>query len=221
VIFWPWLATAAAADLTGAWRVDLHLVHDVRAPILGRSRSDSYTVQLWRVADGALTNQHCSIRAVTRSPIGKPTLPAPFVQNIPRASAPIEVTDGALRVDLGVASIGFQGDAVPTEADDPTLRDHERDGQPGATIHVWAPLFGEVSVYIAQRTHLLLEGRLDGEHAAAGRATQLELVQHTIGAANRLFAQQPQITPVPEESTFTMVRVPVDTTCEHAVMAAR
>lgn len=220
-----WTLVCAAAeppppspDLSGTWRVDLHLVHDVRVPVLGRSRSDSRTVQLWEVADGAMRNRHCSIQAVARNPIGKPRMPAPFVDNIPRTAAPIALDGVAFRVDLGVGRIGFTGDDVPTEPDDAALHDHEDDGNPGATIHVWAPFFGEVAVYIAQRTHMVLEGRVEGDRVT-GRATQRELVQHTLGAANRLFAQQPQVTPVPEESSFTMVRVPSGTTCADAVMA--
>ena len=211
-------AWAAAADLTGTWRVDLHLVHDVRIPVLGRSRSDSRTVQLWEIADGAMRNRHCSIQAVARNPIGKPRIPAPFVDAIAHTAAPITVDGTALRVDLGLARIGFVGDAAPTSPDDPSGRDHEGDGHPGATLHVWAPLFGEVDVYIAQQSHLVLEGTVDGDRVA-GRATQSELIQRTLGAANRLFAQQPDLTPVPEASTFTMTRVPAGTTCADAVMA--
>jgi hypothetical protein len=209
---------AHGAELTGTWRVDLHLVHDVRIPVLGRSRSDSRTVQLWEVADGAMLNRHCSIQAVARNPIGKPRMPAPFVAHIARTAAPVAVDGATFRVDLGLARIGFAGDEVPQSPDDPATRDHEADGLPGATIHVWAPLFGEVDVYIAQQSHLVLEGTVDGDRVA-GRATQSELVQRTLGAANRLFAQQPDLTPVPDESTFTMTRVPDGTTCADPVMA--
>lgn len=213
-------ASAAEPDLTGTWRVDLHLVHDVRVPMLGHSRSDSYTVQLWQVRDGAMRNQHCSIRVATRNPIGKPRMPDAFFQNIPSAAAPISLEGDRFRVDLGVGRVGFVGDVVPTEASDPAVRDHEGDGQPGATIYVWAPLFGEVAVYIVQRTRILLDGVVaDGR--VSGQATQVDLTQHTIGAANRLFNRQPVLTPVPEESGFTMVRVDASTTCADAVMASK
>ncbi|MEZ4322350.1 MAG: hypothetical protein R3F61_33060 [Myxococcota bacterium] len=211
-MFVLWVAAAAAADLTGTWRLDLHLVHDVRVPVLGHSPSDSYTVQLWTVADGVLENEHCSIVAVTRRRIGKPTIPEPFVRNIRHATAPIELDGDRFRVDLGTATIGYVGDAVPTEPTDPTLVDHESDGNPGATIRVWAPLFGDVEVYVAQRTHLVLVGTVEGD-AVTGQARQEELVQHTLGAANRLFAQQPNVTPVLDESTFALTRVPAGTTC--------
>ncbi|MCB9676669.1 MAG: hypothetical protein H6737_16245 [Alphaproteobacteria bacterium] len=212
------MAVAAAADLTGTWRVDVHLVHDVRVPVLGHSRSDAWTVQLWEVADGRMQNRHCSIRAVTRNPVAKPRMPDAFVAAIPPTVADVELEGDRFRVDLGTGRIGYAGDEVPIEPDDPSLVDHEGDGHPGATIAVWAPIFGEVEVYVAQRTHILLEGTLDGE-GVAGAAKQVELVQHTLGAGNRLFAQQPSVTPVVEEGTFTMTRVPAGTTCADPAMA--
>lgn len=212
------ISLAAAADLTGVWRVDLHLVHDLQIPVLGKSQSDSYTVQLWRVADGVLVNEHCSIRAVTRTRIGKPTIPPAFVHNIRHATVPIVLDGERFHADMGIGSIGFTGDVVPTMPDEPSVIDHEGDGKPGATMTVWAPLFGDVEVYVAQRTHLVLDGTVDGDEVT-GRASQLLLEQTTLGAANRLFARHPVVAPMIEESTFRMSRVPTGATCADVALA--
>ncbi len=141
-MWWLLLAPALAHDLTGTWRVDLHLVHDVHVPVLGRSRTDAYTVQLWRIEGDRLVNEHCSIRAVARTRIGRPTIPEAFVEAIRHAEVPLTVDGDRLRADMSESRIGYDGDQLPTHADDPTVRDHEGDGHPGATITVWAPLFG-------------------------------------------------------------------------------
>jgi len=209
-VWWFLLAPALAHDLDGTWRVDLHLVHDVHVPVLGRSRTDAYTVQLWRVDGRRMVNEHCSIRAVARSRIGRPTIPPAFVEAIRHAEAPLTVDGDQLSVDMGESRIGFDGDTLPTRADDPTVVDHEGDGHPGATITVWAPLFGNVPVYIVQRSHLLLDGVI-GPDGVAGTARQTVLEQQTVGAGNRLFVQTPTLTPV--EGRFSMVRVPAGASC--------
>ncbi len=208
-----WTSLAAATDLSGTWRVDLHLVHEVSVPVLGTSRSDSHTVQLWRVDGDQMRNEHCSITAITRRRIGRPTIPTAFARAIEPAQARMEVTGDTLRVDMGLSRIGHTGPTVPEAADDPAVVDHEGDGLPGATMSVWAPLFGDVELYVAQRTHLVLDGVIDGERVT-GTARQAELVQRTLGAANRLFVRNPVIVPVPDDSSFTMVRVPEGTTCD-------
>lgn len=209
-MWWLLLAPALAHDLSGSWRVDLHLVHDVHVPILGRSRTDAHTVQLWTIDGNDLVNEHCSIRAVPRSRIGRPTIPPAFVEAIRHAEVPLTIEGDQLRADMGESRIGFDGDTLPTNADDPTIVDHESDGHPGATILVWAPLFGNVPIYVVQRSHLLLDGQI-GPEGVSGTAQQTILEQHTVGAGHRLFMQTPTLTPV--EGRFTMVRLPAGARC--------
>lgn len=214
---WPLaLALATAAEpssLDGTWRADLSLVHEVTVPVLGSSTTDSRTVQLWRIVDGVLTNEHCSITALTRRKLGRPTLPDAFVHSIPHASVPVQLDGDAVRIDLGVSRIGFTGDTVPTTVDDPAVIDHEGDGLPGGTITVWVPVFGDQALYVVQKTHLVLEGARLPEGGAAGRARQVELEQHTLDASNRLFARDARLEPVPESSTWRMAPVPDGTRC--------
>lgn len=215
---WLFAALALAHDLSGTWRVDLHLVHDVHVPVLGRSRTDAYTVQLWRIEGQELLNEHCSIRAVTRSRIGKPTIPPAFVEAIPANQVPFRLDGDRFQADMSESRIGFQGEALPTHADEAGVLDHEGDGHPGATISVWAPLFGNVEVYVVQRSHLLLDGQI-GPTGVSGVATQKVLEQRTVGAENRLFTQNPTLAPV--EGAFTMVRVPAGAGCDDPALAPR
>jgi hypothetical protein len=106
---------------------------------------------------------------------------------------------------------------VPTEPTDPAVFDWDDDGAPGATVTVRAPLFGEVDVYVVQRSRGLLDGGVvvrDGVATAVEGAFVLaDFAQHTIGASNRLFHTTPRATFVPEESRLWMTRVPEGTTC--------
>jgi len=214
--------SATAADLSGTWRVDLHLVHQLSVPLLGRSPSDSDTVQLWRIADGSLTNEHCSITASTRRRIGRPTIPDTFARAIRHTTVPVTLEGDRVRVDMGVARIGYEpteaGDVFPDDAEAAGIVDHEGDGLPGATISVWAPIFGDVELYVVQRTHLLLDGVFDGA-TVTGTATQAVFDQRTIGATRRMFVQSPSIVPVPEDSTFRMRPMPAEVTCDDPRMA--
>jgi hypothetical protein len=87
------------------------------------------------------------------------------------------------------------------------------DGDPGGTILLDAPVFGEVEVYIIQRAHSVLEGSWTSPTSAGGRATILDYAQRNIGASNRLFVSNPSIKPDSARSTWSMVRVDAGTTC--------
>jgi hypothetical protein len=218
-MWWTWAALAAAGQLTGTYRADLHLVHEVAVPVLGRTHSDSFTVQLWRIdADGTLRNEHCSISASPRRRIGRPTIPQAFARAIPHAEARVQVDGEQLRVDMGPSFIGFDGTELPDGPEHPAVVDHEGDGKPGATMSVWAPFFGEVELYVAQRTHVVFEGRIEGD-GVVGKVRQIELSQRTLDAANRLFVRNPDIRPLDEESRFSLRPVPASTTCDDESMA--
>ena len=88
------------------------------------------------------------------------------------------------------------------------------DGHPGATVIVDVPVLGELEIYIAQRTHQSLHGRLTDDGTLEGGIHGHALDQETLDATSALMKVSPVMRPDPDRSAWWMVTVPEDTTCE-------
>lgn len=231
----PWALltmTALAADepleprdLVGTWRMELNLVTDAKVPVLGNSPVLSKRVNIATIewVDGALVQTHtaCSVTAVTERAIGKPKIPQTFVDALADKTYPVELTvqDGQLHyaVDLRTEAVGYDAGEplpVPTLPEDPRVVDTDEDGHPGVTIQVYAPLFGDVDIYIVQYSQTWLSGTVRNQNRISGSAEVKFLTQNIVGASNSLFVRKTDLASDNSRSNFRLKRLPDGATCE-------
>lgn len=134
-----------------------------------------------------------------------------------------EASGWAVSVDLGVDHVGYDpqttGGTLPKKPGDDGVLDHEGDGHPGGTVIVDVPVFGEMQIYIAQKAHSSLHGRATDGGGLEGGITGHVLEQRTLAATSPLMKVSPRMRPDPARSSWWMVPVPAETTCE--TLAAR
>ena len=225
------LSTALAADvvepqdLVGTWRMELNIVTNAKVPILGNSPVLSKRVNVATIewVDGELVQSHetCSVTAITERAIGVPKIPQSFADALPDKTYPVEleVVDGKLTytVDLKTEAVGYDaGDPlpVPTLPEDPRVQDVDEDGHPGVTIQIYAPLFGDVDIYIVQYSQTHLSGTVKNADRIVGKAHVDFLEQNLVGASNSLFVRKTDLESDNDRSSFKMKRLPDGATCE-------
>lgn len=215
-------AWASTTDLQGTWALELHVVSAASVPVIGDIRSTTVTYGLLEpTADEDGEAQRYSVCGVDlRSPtrLMRSSLPQAFLDALPRRIVHAEVDGSVYRVDLGATSLGFEplssAGRVPSDADDPAVRDHEGDGAPGFTVLVDVPLMPTVEVYLTQTTDLSLVGELVAPGRIVGRPTVSRLEQHVIGASHSAFGRSPVVHAVDDDGSFQLWRVPTGTHCD-------
>lgn len=218
------IATALSAepvDLTGTWRLDWRVVSRNRVPVIGRITTSSEAWALARVEDNGhgLSQEQRLCGGLVRAGAVQSQLPPEYIASVPPKTYDVRIqAEGdqlTFQADTGKFWSGHDPTCahLPEDADDPCVTDWDSDGQPGATVKVKAPLFKWVDVYVAQRTHLVLNGRVTSADRIEGLVEMWQMDTHVLAATNRLFARNPKVWIVPEESRFTMVRVDDETTC--------
>ncbi len=208
--------------------MELRLASATRIPLLGSQRSVTTSLMLVDVerAGGGWTQRHrvCDVR-VSGTAGMRMIVPDAFVRGLAVRRYPAVLADGAQGVrytaDMGVEAIGFDpaatGGALPRQADDPGVRDSDRDGSPGATVEIRVPAAGRARLYIVQRSHLVLSGRETAPDRIEGGVQVLVQEQRTLGADPGFFARTPRIRAEPSRSGFTLVRAPAVRNCEELV----
>ncbi|HLL45458.1 MAG TPA: hypothetical protein VK399_02070, partial [Longimicrobiaceae bacterium] len=219
--------TRGADAWSGSYAMQLRLASATRLPLLGSQRSVTTSLMLVDVerAGGGWTQRHrvCDVR-VNGSAGVRMIVPDAFVRGLPVRRYAAVLADGAQGVrytaDMGIEAIGFDpaatGGALPSQADDPGVRDSDRDGSPGATVEIRVPA-GRARLYIVQRSHLVLSGRETGPDRIEGGVQVLVQEQRTLGADPGFFARTPRIHAEPARSGFTLVRAPSVRNCEELV----
>lgn len=222
------LAAAAQSpppDLRGTWRMDLRIVSEAHVPVLGTTVIKSRTTFLVTVDGEAgapvVHTDPCHLEAEPSRAIARTTIPRSFIEALPEKDFPAVLTataEGwAMKADMKPQYLGYDAaaspKALPEDADHPAVRDLEGDGKPGGTIHLDAPVFGLIELYVVQRAHTVLDAKLTGADVFEGGATVRTFGQRTIGASNRLFAANADVTVNQSASGFRWARVPEGTTC--------
>jgi len=215
-----WLSHALALQ-AGPYALEVEVVTETKLPVVGTKQVhtiSSVLAELRRDGDGWVQEQRtCDVQVVGGGP-AQTTIPPGFLASLPVQRIPLELVDGGYRVDGGPVTVGADPSSpLPLERNDGAVRDSDGDGQPGVTVWVDAPVVGRVEMYVAQRAHSVLEGRLT-EGGASGRVVVKHMEQRTLGASNRLLAVNPTIRPVEEASTFRLL--PIDRADCAAVRAA-
>ncbi|MCA9567584.1 MAG: hypothetical protein KC656_07065 [Myxococcales bacterium] len=220
------LAHAAPVDLLeGTWALEMHAVSAARVAVFGDVRSVTRTAVLVRVerdGDGWVHDHRTCGSSIEGGPLVRTRIPAAYFDAVrPKRLAPSVEVDAdtgtpRYRVDLERFAGGWDPSAcerVPSEADDPCVRDWDGDGKPGITIEVKAPLLPWAEVYVAQQTHPRLDGHLVSPDLIAGRLRVGELDNRVLGASSPLFHATPDVRSVDAASTFRMERVEDGASC--------
>jgi hypothetical protein len=224
-----WLTPAAAQDEQplppGAYRLEMILTSTTRLPFFGSSKSASKSVSLVEIrSDGVkLIQSHkvCDFRVLEDSKMIRMIFPEKFIAALANHSYPIQLEKNAegwsYRADLGVERIGYRADGaedkLPVKVDDPAVFDWDGDGHPGATLKISVPLLPDGELYVVQRGHSVLNGRVVQPGKIEGNIEVRDFEQRVLDAWPGFLANTPEITPDPKESRFILTAMPAGTTC--------
>lgn len=225
-------ATAAAApaaplppDMRGTWRFDLRIVSNAKVPVLGTTEVKSRTTFLATVSGSqerpTIHTVPCHLQAEPSRAIAKTIVPKSFIDALPQKRFPAELAEKgelwSFHADMMPQYLGYDpkvaGEKPPHDKNAAGITDLEGDGHPGGTIHLDAPIFGIIELYVVQRAHTVLDGTWTGADVWEGDATVLAFGQRTIGASNRLFVANAEVTVDQKNSRFRWARVPEGTSC--------
>jgi hypothetical protein len=204
----------------GRYAMELRVASTAKLPLLPADRSTTVSLMLVDVErgrDGALTQRHrvCDVRMENSSAM-RTTVPPKFLNALASRQYPVHLrSSGAgwrYDADMGLDAIGFDprssGGEVPERPGDAGVIDADGDGNPGATIEIRVPLMGRARLFIAQRTHLVLQAQAATPERVEGAVDIRVMEQRTLGAEPGMFRRTPDIRPDPGRSGFTLVRLP-------------
>lgn len=204
----------------GRYAMELRVASTARLPLMPADRSTTVShllVELRLAPDGTPLQHHrvCAVR-MENSSLLRTTVPPGFVNALAPREYPLRLHGGGgawrYEADMGFDAIGFDpratGGALPRDPADPGVVDADGDGNPGATIRIRIPLIGSGSLFIAQRTHLVLRAEDATPERTEGSVDIRLMEQHTLAAEPGRFRVTPDLRPDPSRSGFTLVRLP-------------
>jgi hypothetical protein len=152
----------------------------------------------------------------------KMIFPDKFIAALAQHTYPIRLErDGqgwSYRADLGIERIGYRpgaGDTkLPTAADDPAVYDWDGDGKPGATLKLSVPLLPDGELYVVQRGHSVLNGRITQPGQIEGGIDVRSFEQRVLGARPGFLNKSPDIQPDPKESRFSITQIAPGSSCD-------
>ena len=157
--------------LAGVWAHRQITVALADVPVVGVLQSPTIATQrvVFEARDGQLFMRGLTCGLEVGSPESpvKTVVPEAFIRAVGEVVRPVVVgADGAFEaprmLDVrGVELTDPEGEALPTEPDDPRVRDDDRDGKPGLTIRATGLTDGEI--YVVQRGWTRLIGRVEGD----------------------------------------------------------
>jgi len=210
----------------GTYRLEMIMASITRIPFFGSSKSASKSVSLVEIRkDGTgliQSHQVCDFRVLEDSAMIKMVFPDKFVAALAKHTYPIQLEQDAqgwrYQADLGVERIGYKAgdgdDKLPAAIDDPTVYDWDGDGHPGATLKLSVPLLPDGELYVVQRGHSVLNGRINQPGKIEGGIDVRIFEQRVLGAWPGFLNKSPEIKPDPKESRFSIAAVPAGSTCE-------
>jgi hypothetical protein len=217
----------------GAYRLEMIMASVSRLPFFGSSKSASRSISLVeiRAEGGELIQSHrvCDFRVLDDSAMIKMIFPDKFVAALAQHTYPIrlekDVEGWHYRADLGVERIGYRPGSddtrLPTAADDPSVYDWDGDGNPGATLKLSVPLLPDGELYVVQRGHSVLNGRITQPGKIEGDIDVRSFEHRVLGARPGFLNKSPEIRPDPKESRFSMTQLAEGSTCESLRPAPR
>ena len=216
----------------GTYRLEMILASITKVPVFGTSKSASKSISLVEIkrdgADLIQTHKTCDFRVVDDSKFIKMIFPDKFVAALARHTYPLQLDKDSqgwrYRADLGVERIGYKstGDdaALPSKVDDPAVYDWDGDGQPGATLRLSVPLLPDGELYVVQRGHSILSGKVSRQGRVEGNIEVRNFDQKVIGAKPNFLARSPEIVPDMKESRFVLESIAAGSSCDTLKAAA-
>lgn len=216
----PLCASARRADAwEGRYALEMRVASVAHVPVMGEQRSVTRSLLLVEVErrGGRLVQRQRVCDVAIRTPKVRMTVPDAFIHALAPREYTAEVRGDASQLrysaDPGIEYVGYDprltGGALPRDRRSPGVVDSDRDGEPGATVVGHFPVFGRVSFFVAQRSHLVLRGRQISADRLEGAVDVLLLEQRTLGSSNRFFGQTLAVRPDPAASGFTMLRTSI------------
>ncbi len=193
------VAASPQAPIPGTWGVLIRIESVIQAPAVPESRSSSLA---WAIAELGedehgwfQTHRVCSAEVLGTGRLISSIVPAAYTEHMPtktmRPTLGQDRQGGTWAVDMGAAAVGYHHhlspDTLPDSADHPAVYDWDEDGHVGATVLIDLPLFKPFELYIAQVSHLELQGRLLGPEHIAGEILVHRQDRETLGASAALF----------------------------------
>lgn len=210
----------------GTYRLEMIMATIARLPFFGQSKSASKSMSLVEIkgnGSGLLQSHRvCDFRVLEDSALIKMVFPDKFVAALARHTYPIQLEKDdqgwRYRADLGIERIGYhagyEDTRLPTEANDPAVYDWDNDGHPGATLKLSVPLLPDGELYVVQRGHSILTGRVTQPGKVEGGIEVLSFEHRVLGAWPSFLNQSPEIVANPRESRFSITAVPSGSTCD-------
>lgn len=223
-------ARAASPLAPGTYRLEMRFASHAALPLIGAVRSTTVSTSLVEIRerDGAIEQTHrvCDARFEGRVPGVRIEMPPRFIAALGTHSYPIALSeDGAgwrYQADLGVEYVGWHSDdsaPLPGRPDDPGVYDWDGDGRPAATLRLSLPIVPAGELFVVQRAHSVLDGRIVAADRVEGRIDVPLFEQVVIGARPGFLRRSPQATPDPERSRFVLERVGTGAACADLVQA--
>jgi hypothetical protein len=210
----------------GTYRLEMIMASRARLPFFGSSESASQSISLVEIHQNGteLIQSHrvCDFRVLKDSALVKMVFPEKFIASLAQPSYPVRLERDAqgwrYRADLGLEYIGYRpvatDSALPTRIDDPSVFDWDGDGFPGATLKLSVPLLPDGELFVVQRGHSVLDGRVVGPGNIEGAIEVRVFEQRVLGAEPPFLNRSPQIEADPKQSRFSLVAVAAGSTCE-------
>lgn len=216
-------AAAAGTPPPGDYGMMLKVATFSRVPVLGDKPGLSVSwlqVSVAEDPDGVLRLRHrpCAVDMHGAGDAAKVRVAPSFLEALGTKEYRLEpAAGGGFSGDFGPDAVGWDPVAadgvLPATVGDPGVIDWDRDGQPGATVHVDVPLFGSVQMFLVQRSRTRIAGDWEGAGVARGSVHSDYIEQFTLGATNPLFRLRTHMRPDPARSGFVLVPVPTGTSC--------
>ncbi len=221
-------AVQAAVPLApGTYRLEMRVASHATIPLIGESGSTTVSIALvdLRMRDGALEQTHrvCDARLDGALPIFRIEMPPRFIDALGTHTYPVAVSEAVdgwdYRADLGVETVGWRADdgALPTSIDDPRVYDSDGDGAPAATLRLTIPIAPDGELYVVQRGHSILDGRVVSPDRVEGRVDVRVFEQAVVKARPGFLRRSPDVTQDPEKSRFVLERVADGAACADLV----
>ena len=225
-----WAAAVFAEDdiplSPGTYRLEMILASTTRVPFFGASKSASKSVSLVQIKrEGATliqTHKPCDFRVLEDSKFIKMIFPEKFVAALARHTYPLQIDRDAqgwrYRADLGMERIGYRAgpndSGLPTKIEDPAIYDWDGDGQPAATLKISVPLLPDGELYVVQRGHSVLTGRIVEPGRVEGSIETRLFEQRVLGARPGFLNRSPEVQPDANESRFILSQIAEGGSCE-------
>jgi hypothetical protein len=225
-------AEASSPILPGTYRLEMRFSSHADLPLIGAVRSTTVSTSLVdiRARDGALEQAHrvCAARFEGAVPGVRVEMPSRFIAALGTHAYPVALSwDGAewrYHADLGVEYVGWHRDdaaVLPERPDDPRVYDWDGDGRPAATLRLSVPIAPGGELYVVQRAHSVLDGRVVAPGRVEGRIDVPLFEQAVIGARPGFLRRSPKATQDGERSRFVLERVAAGAACPDLVEAER